>query len=91
MLYEVITKLKRQCVEESLSRPMVAYGYFRCFSEDDTLVVRHEGRDYPFPFPRQKSPPHLCIADYFRTTAEGGDITGFFVATVGDRFSYNFV
>jgi len=79
-------KLKRQCVEESLSRPMVAYGYFRCFSEDDTLVVRHEGRDYPFPFPRQKSPPHLCIADYFRTTAEGGDITGFFVATVGDRF-----
>jgi 5-methyltetrahydrofolate--homocysteine methyltransferase len=80
-------KLKRQCVEEELSRPMVAYGYFRCFSEDDTLVVQHGGRDYAFPFPRQKDPPHLCIADYFRTTAEGGDIAGFFVATIGERFS----
>jgi 5-methyltetrahydrofolate--homocysteine methyltransferase len=79
-------KLKLRCVEESLSRPMVAYGYFRCFSEDDTLVVRHEGRDHAFPFPRQKNPPHLCIADYFRTTAEGGDIVGFFVATIGERF-----
>lgn len=78
--------LKRQCVEENLSRPMVAYGYFRCFSEDDTLVVQHEGRDYAFPFPRQTNPPHLCIADYFRTTAEGGDIAGFFVATIGERF-----
>mgnify|MGYP003897106247 CR=1 FL=1 len=29
----IYEKLKRQCVEESLSRPMVAYGYFRCFSE----------------------------------------------------------
>jgi len=79
-------KLKHQCVEEGLSRPMVAYGYFRCFSEDDTLVVQHDGRDYAFPFPRQKNPPHLCIADYFRTTAEGGDIAGFFVATIGERF-----
>ena len=49
-------RLKRQCAEERLSRPMVAYGYFRCFSEDDTLVVRHDGRDYAFPFPRQKDP-----------------------------------
>ncbi|MDX1815412.1 MAG: dihydropteroate synthase, partial [Thermodesulfobacteriota bacterium] len=78
--------LKQRCVEESLPRPMVAYGYFRCFSEDNTLVVRHEGRDHPFPFPRQKNPPHLCIADYFRTTAEGIDIAGFFVATIGERF-----
>jgi 5-methyltetrahydrofolate--homocysteine methyltransferase len=79
-------ELKRRCVEEKLAHPKVAYGYFRCFSENDTLVVRHEGRDFAFPFPRQKDPPHLCIADYFRTAAEGGDITAFFVATVGERF-----
>ncbi len=64
----------------------MAYGYFPCYSQGDTLVVRHEGRDFPFPFPRQTNPPHLCIADYFRTKEEGGDITGFFVATVGERF-----
>ncbi len=78
--------LKRRCAEEKLARPKVAYGYFPCYSQGDTLVVRHEGRDFPFPFPRQTNPPHLCIADYFRTKEEGGDITGFFVATVGERF-----
>ncbi|HJX16311.1 MAG TPA: vitamin B12 dependent-methionine synthase activation domain-containing protein, partial [Candidatus Deferrimicrobiaceae bacterium] len=79
-------ELKRRCAEEKLARPMVAYGYFRCFPEDDTLVVEHEERKFPFPFPRQKNPPHLCIADYFRTAAEGGDVAGFFVATIGERF-----
>ena len=83
-LYE---RLKLRCRDENLSRPKVAYGYFRCFSDDDTLVVSHEGRDFVFPFPRQKDPPHLCIADYFRTAEEGGDIAGFFVATVGERFA----
>ena len=48
--------------------------------------MQHGGRDFSFPFPRQKNPPHLCIADYFRTAAEGGDVTGFFVATIGERF-----
>jgi 5-methyltetrahydrofolate--homocysteine methyltransferase len=77
--------LKRQSVEEKLLRPMVAYGYFRCFSDGDTLVVEDGGKRYEFPFPRQEAPPHLCIADYFRTREEGGDIVSFFVATVGDR------
>jgi 5-methyltetrahydrofolate--homocysteine methyltransferase len=72
-------------VSEALLDPKVAYGWFRCFSEGDTLVVEHEGRSFPFPFPRQAAPPHLCIADYFRTRDEGGDVAGFFVATVGDR------
>jgi 5-methyltetrahydrofolate--homocysteine methyltransferase len=82
-MYETLT---HRCAEEKLARPMVAYGYFRCFSEDDTLVVEHEGRTFRFPFPRQKNPPHLCIADYFRAAKEGGDVAGFFVATIGERF-----
>src|SRR4030067_2855424 len=78
-------ELKHRCAEERLARPMVAYGYFRSFSEGDTLVVQHGGRDFSFPFPRQKNPPHLCIGDYFRKAAEGGDVAGFFVATIGGR------
>jgi len=81
-LYE---ELKRRGVEDGLLRPRVAYGYFRAFAEGDTLVVEHEGRSFPFPFPRQKSPPHLCIADYFRPRGEGGDVAGFFVATIGEE------
>ncbi|MGE5246807.1 MAG: vitamin B12 dependent-methionine synthase activation domain-containing protein, partial [Verrucomicrobiota bacterium] len=78
-------ELKRRGVAERILRPRVAYGWFRCFSEGDTLVVEHEGRAFPFPFPRQKSPPHLCIADYFRSRDEGGDVAGFFVATIGEE------
>jgi 5-methyltetrahydrofolate--homocysteine methyltransferase len=77
--------LRRRGVEEGLLRPKVAYGYFRAFSEGDSLRVEHEGRSFRFPFPRQKDPPHLCIADYFRTREEGGDVAGFFVATVGEE------
>ncbi len=78
-------ELKRRGVEEKLLAPKVAYGWFRAFAEGDTLVVEHDGRSWPFPFPRQKDPPHLCIADYFRTREEGGDVAGFFVATIGER------
>jgi 5-methyltetrahydrofolate--homocysteine methyltransferase len=81
-LYE---SLKLRGVEEGLLRPKVAYGYFRAFAQGDTLLVEHGGRTYPFPFPRQKSPPHLCIADYFRTREEGDDVAGFFVATIGEE------
>jgi 5-methyltetrahydrofolate--homocysteine methyltransferase len=78
-------EMKARAAREGLLAPAVAYGWFRCFSEGDTLVVEHEGRSIPFPFPRQGAPPRLCIADYFRTRREGGDVAGFFVATVGDR------
>lgn len=79
--------LKRRSIEEGLIQPKAAYGYFRCHSRDDTLVVEHEGREYCFPFPRQSAEPHLCIADYFKTREEGGDIAGFFVVTIGERIS----
>ncbi|MBP2673420.1 MAG: 5-methyltetrahydrofolate--homocysteine S-methyltransferase, cobalamin-dependent [Deltaproteobacteria bacterium] len=77
-------ELKARAVSERILRPQVAYGWFRCFSEGDTLAVEHEGRLFRFPFPRQGAAPHLCIADYFRRQEDGGDVAGFFVATVGD-------
>ncbi|MDA8121653.1 MAG: methionine synthase [Deltaproteobacteria bacterium] len=83
----IYESLKRRTVEEGLIRPMVAYGYFRCFSGGDTLQVEDSGRRYAFPFPRQKDPPHLCLADYFKTRDEGGDIVAFFVATIGGRIA----
>lgn len=79
--------LKRRSVAEGLIQPKAAYGYFRCYSEEDTLVVQDKGRDYCFPFPRQAGQPHLCIADYFKSRDEGGDVVGFFVVTIGARIS----
>jgi 5-methyltetrahydrofolate--homocysteine methyltransferase len=77
--------LKVRGATEGVLSPKVAYGWFRCYSEGDALVVEDAGRIFRFPFPRQKNPPHLCIADYFRTREEGGDVAGFFVATIGEK------
>jgi len=81
-LYE---ELKGRIVAEGLVQPRVTYGYFECRSDGDRLIVGHEGREHLFPFPRQADPPHLCIADFFKTGAEGGDVAAFFVVTIGER------
>ena len=83
-LYE---ELKRRGIDERLLIPKVAYGYFRCHSDGNTLLVEHEGQHYPFPFPRRGSPPHLCISDFYKDEAEGGDVVGFFVVTIGEEAS----
>ena len=77
--------LKRRGVEEKLLHPRVAYGYFRCYSDGDAVVVEDGGKRHEFPFPRQAAPPRLCIADFFRSREEGGDVVSFFVATVGSE------
>lgn len=81
-IYEGLCNL---AIDEGLLQPKVTYGYFRCFSRENEVVVLDEGREYVFEFPRQGSPPHLCISDYFRSEADGGDVAGFFVVTMGDR------
>ncbi len=70
---------------EAIVSASVAYGYFRARSEGDSLLVAHDGREVPFAFPRQAFAPGLCIADYFKTAEEGGDIAAFFVVTIGAR------
>ena len=79
-LYE---RLVRESATEGWLKPQAAYGYFHCFSRGNELIVRDEGREFLFGFPRQGEAPNLCIADYFKTEAEGGDLVGFFVVTMG--------
>ena len=79
--------LQQRSLSEGLLQPKVAYGYFPCYSEGDALFVENNGRTLKFDFPRQQLPPHLCIADYFRSRDEGGDIAAFFVVTIGDKIA----
>ena len=65
----------------------VSYGYFPCWSEGDAVVVQADGAGHRFAFPRQAEAPFLCIADYFKSAREGGDIAGFFVVTIGPKMS----
>ncbi len=79
--------LKQRALQEGLLRPKAAYGYFRCYSEGDTVFVETAGEPLAFDFPRQSSPPHLCIADYYRSRDEGGDVAAFFVVTIGEQIA----
>ncbi len=79
--------LKERALREGLLQPKAAYGYFRCYSEGDTVFVESGDEVMAFDFPRQQSPPHLCIADYYRSREEGGDVAAFFVVTIGDRIA----
>ena len=83
-LYE---SLKLRSLNENLLQPKAAYGYFPCYSEGDTLYIEADGETHAFSFPRQESPPQLCIADYYRTREEGGDIAAFFVVTIGEQIA----
>ncbi len=76
-------RLKDQALQEGWLQPQVAYGYFNCWSQGDELIVNSNSGEKVFAFPRQQSAPGLCIADYFRSREEGGDIAGFFVVTIG--------
>ena len=78
-------RLREQSLNEGWLQPRVSYGYFSCVSDGDRLLVSSPSGDQVFRFPRQASAPGLCIADYFRTAGEGGDVAGFFVVTIGSR------
>ncbi len=83
----MFNELKERVLREGLVAPKVAYGYFPCNSEGNTLVVSGCRESFTFTFPRQELPPYLCIADYFKTKEEGEDVAGFFIVTLGDRVS----
>ncbi|MBM9613363.1 dihydropteroate synthase [Desulfobulbus rhabdoformis] len=76
--------LIEKSVAEGWLQPKVSYGYFSCHSKENDLIVEAEGKEHIFTFPRQAEAPFLCIADYFKTEKEGGDVAGFFVVTIGD-------
>lgn len=78
-------EFRRRAVEDRLVQPKVAYGYYRCWSRGETLFVEDRGTVHEFGFPRRTEPPRICIADFFKTEAEGGDVAGFFVVTIGEK------
>ncbi|MFO8071020.1 MAG: homocysteine S-methyltransferase family protein [Polyangia bacterium] len=83
----LLAELGSRVRKRRLAEPRVAWGWFRCRAEDETLHVERDGEEISFSFPRQSFPPRLCIADYFKNDSEGPDLVGFFVATIGAGIS----
>jgi 5-methyltetrahydrofolate--homocysteine methyltransferase len=72
--------------------PQVVYGYFPVNGDGDELVVwsdeSRRSEAARFQFPRQRTEPWLCIADFFRSAASGEpDYAAFHIVTMGARVS----
>ncbi|MFB3854625.1 MAG: methionine synthase [Vicinamibacterales bacterium] len=85
---ERLERMKRDAASEGWLAPKAVYGYFPARSEgNDLLVFDPDDRDLlraRFTFPRQKSEPYLCLADYFLPSGDPGhDVVAFEVVTVG--------
>ena len=75
---------------EGLLQAAVVYGYFRCVSEgNDLIILGEDGTERErFTFPRQQRDERLCLADYFRPASSGDtDVVAFQLATMGSAVS----
>jgi 5-methyltetrahydrofolate--homocysteine methyltransferase len=75
---------------EGVLKAAVVYGYYRCVSKGDDLVILGEnGQELTrFTFPRQRHDRRLCLADFFRSEDSGEtDVVAFTIATIGPRAS----
>ncbi|MEU0520732.1 methionine synthase [Streptosporangium sp. NPDC006007] len=75
---------------EGLLEAAVAYGYFPCVSDGDSLIILDDAGNERtrFTFPRQRRDRHLCLSDFFRPKDSGEvDVVAFQVATMGNKIS----
>jgi 5-methyltetrahydrofolate--homocysteine methyltransferase len=86
-IYPDFERLKREVAERRLLQPGVVYGYFPCQSSAEDLIIYREDMRTEwlrFTFPRQPGDRHLCLADYFASTASGRmDVVAFHLVTMG--------
>ena len=87
----VLQQWMTRCLEQQLLTPRVAYGYFPCGREGNSVVVfdpdqrsRELGR---FALPRQRSGNRYCIADFYQDLAGGQptDVLPIQAVTMGER------
>ncbi|MFH1800042.1 MAG: methionine synthase [Candidatus Omnitrophota bacterium] len=86
----IFERFKARTVREKILEPKVIYGFYKCYSEGNDLVVLDGSAQNEltrFTFPRQSREPYQCIADFFRPKGEEPDIVAFHAVTVGKRAS----
>ena len=84
----IYEELKERSKREELLVPKLVYGYFRCQSEGNDLIVYNEDKEVRFTFPRQPAGKHLCLSDFFASRESGKiDVVAFHLVTVGRRAS----
>jgi 5-methyltetrahydrofolate--homocysteine methyltransferase len=83
--------LLKQCEKDGILQPKAAYGYWKCASLGDSIVLFDEDGQREvarFAFPRQAGDGGLCIADFVRDIDAGErDVIGLQVVTMGHAAS----
>ncbi len=78
---KLLEEWKKKILDNNLFEPKAAYGYFRCSSKNNRLVVKNKDNEVVFDFPRSSKSKHICLSDYFGND----DIVAFQVVTVGNK------
>jgi 5-methyltetrahydrofolate--homocysteine methyltransferase len=80
--------LKQRSQREKLLVPKVVYGYYKCQSEGNDLIIYDRSDEVRFTFPRQPGGKRLCLADFFASKdSDRMDVVAFHLVTVGRRAS----
>ena len=85
----ILRRLLIECEAEDILQPKAAYGYFKCASEGNDIVLFNEsgvteiGR---LKLPRQDKDGGICLADFFRDIDAGErDVFAMQVVTAGQK------
>jgi len=86
-----LEKMKQDINDAKWISPAAAFGYWKCETSADTLIIHSlekQGLQSPIrlPVPRQAFPPHRSLVDYFSPRQDDGlDIIAFQVVTMGNE------
>jgi 5-methyltetrahydrofolate--homocysteine methyltransferase len=85
----ILVRLLDECERENILQPKAAYGFFKCASEGNSLLVfDNEGKKQvgQLDLPRQAKEGGICVADFFRDVDSGErDVLGLQVVTTGQK------
>jgi 5-methyltetrahydrofolate--homocysteine methyltransferase len=78
-------RLKKLFLEDGLFEPVVLYGYYKCKSQDETLIIYDEdNNEKRFEFPRATKGEYRALSDYFKPE---GDVVALSCVSAGVKLS----
>jgi 5-methyltetrahydrofolate--homocysteine methyltransferase len=89
-LRPVLRRMLTLTEEQQILRPQAIYGYWKCAGQGNDLVLFEEDGETEacrFTLPRQPKEDGECIADFVTDIADGRDVIGLQVVTVGQKAS----
>ncbi len=85
----ILVRLLGECEKDNIIQPKAAYGYFKCASQGNDVILFDESGNNEigrFNLPRQEKDGGVCVADFFRDVDSGErDVIGMQVVTAGQR------